>query len=177
MCDTQVSQLLDLLASIEAGHSDWPRPLLIGLVCALDKCNGREDANGYRPICILSMIYRCWAGIRACQLTRHLSSLLSVEIYGFVPGRESSEVWFLLEVMIETALQSGCGLTGHSSDLVKAFNNIPRTPVFQLQQPWNTTLEYHFPCLGKAFCVASRQFAAPSALPLPVRLVFLRGAP
>ena len=93
MCDAQVQQLLDLLTAIETGRCDWPRQLLIGLVCALDKCNGRDDANGYRPICILSMIYRCWAGIRARQLTRHLSSLLQVETYGFIPGRESSEVY------------------------------------------------------------------------------------
>ena len=84
----------------------------MGLVCALDKCNGRTDASAFCP----------WAGVRARQVTQFLASRLPVETYGFLPGRDATEVWFLLETMIESALQTGVGLSGHSCDLIKAFS-------------------------------------------------------
>ena len=50
---------------IEQGQSAWPEQLLVGLVFALSKHNGKEG-----------LIYRTWAGIRARELLRHLARLM-----------------------------------------------------------------------------------------------------
>ena len=126
----RTEELLQVLASIEAGEASWPDQLLEGLVCALDKGSGRSDANGYRPIVLFSVIYRCWSGIRARQALRLLRDHLPQDLLGFVPGREAEELWYSVQVQIELSCQGASDLLGMSTDIIKAFNHLPRLPVF-----------------------------------------------
>ena len=130
MSEQHVQALLELLQRVEAGVSHWPEQLLEGIVCALDKNNGRQDANGYRPIVLFSMIYRCWAGLRARQLLRALQHLVPADLFGFVPNREAQELWYALQLQVEACCQGSTDIFGLSTDLVKAFNQLPRDPVF-----------------------------------------------
>ena len=94
---------------------EWPEQLLLGLVCSLDKRNQRQDAQGYRPIClfsILSIIYRTCSGIRARQLLRIVADLTDRGALGFLPQRETADLWYSLEAMVELAAQ-GLTLPGY----------------------------------------------------------------
>ena len=150
MTDSQVLELLDFLRSVELGRA-WPRQWLTGLVLSLDKQNGRTDVQAYRPIVLFSIIYRAWSGLRSRQLLAHLSMVMQCAAYGFLPGRETTEFWAGLQAEIELAVQSGGELCGLSTDLVKAFNGLPRCPLFHMAsviglpvrvcEPWQRFLD------------------------------------
>ena len=146
-----MGQLLDALHRIEQGDWEWPLQWLQCFACALQKPNNRADANGYRPICLLSMVYRTWSGIRARQLLKQLAMLTQYQAHGFLPGHEASQIWYHTQALVELACQGHFDLTGMSCDLVKAFNNLPRSPVFtvagivgvpvHLTRPWASFLD------------------------------------
>ena len=122
--------LLDLLHRIEAGSDNWPEQVLVGLVMSLDKENGKDGADSFRPICVLSLIYRTWASLRAKQLLRRLALEAEGGLHGFLPKRESKEMWFAVQTAIECSALLSRDLIGYSTDLVAAFNTLPRLPVF-----------------------------------------------
>ena len=134
MSDVHSLQLLAFLRDIETGSRDWPDQWLTGLICCLKKPNARTDAQGYRPICLLSCVYRTWSGIRARQVLRWVSSRMPETALGFMPNREASQFWWLLEARIELACQCDLPLVGYSTDVVKAFNVLPRSPVFEVSE-------------------------------------------
>ena len=51
---------------------------------------------------------------------------------GFLPKRETTEVWMMLQAQIELMLQSQQDYAGLSTDLRRAFNHIGRPQVFML---------------------------------------------
>ena len=121
-----------MIHDIEAGRVEWPRQVLVGFVIALSKHNGRLDSQGFRPICLFSVLYRCWAGIRARQLVKWLSRHLDPDTMGFVPGRSAVDLWLVLQSEIELSLQMGGCTAGFSADITKAFNNLPRSPLLEV---------------------------------------------
>ena len=151
MKDGQVLQLLGFLQEIEAGARPWPKQWLMGVICRLLKPNNKTDANGYRPICVYSIVYRAWASIRAHQLLICLRPLLSSTTFGFVPGRSTTLMWWSMEALIEAACLSGSELMGFCTDVVKAFNCLPRGPLLDVAEwigfphailhPWRSFLD------------------------------------
>ena len=151
MSDAHAAQLVSFLNGIETGDHSWPAQWLVGLVCCLKKPGGRQDAQGFRPICLLSCVYRAWSGLRARQILRWLTNHAPPEALGFMPRKEASQFWWLLAAQIETACQSDEPLLGFSTDIVKAFNVLPRQPVFAIAahlgvtsrvlQPWQAFLD------------------------------------
>ena len=131
MSDGRVEQLLGLLRAVENGTCTWPVQLLVGLVCSLSKQNGKTDAQAFRPIVLFSIVYRTWAGLRARQLLRFLKGLTSADAFGFLPERTASHLWMSLQAAVECACQAGDSLFGFCTDLVKAFNALPRCPLLQ----------------------------------------------
>ena len=69
-------ELLQLLTKVEHGELDWPSPLLVGFVCSLSKGNGRTDVQGFRPIVLYPILYRCCASLRSRQVLRALKAHL-----------------------------------------------------------------------------------------------------
>ena len=68
--------------------------------------------------------------MRARPLLAQLKHLVGPGVIGFMPGREAGEVWHYVQTLIEWALQSSQQLHGVVSDVRKAFESIPRTPLF-----------------------------------------------
>ena len=128
---SKVEELLSLLQLIEDGHAEWPEQLLLGFVIALAKPNKHQDAQGFRPICLFSVIYRTWASLRARDLIRWLSGLLDPDTMGFLPNRSALDLWTTIQCEVELCLQGGGTSTGFCSDISKAFNNLPRAPLLQ----------------------------------------------
>eukprot|EP00435_Cladocopium_sp_Y103_P057066 s239_g19.t1 len=125
-------RLLQLLHDIELGRSTWPSAILYGVVSVLSKNEGAATVDRFRPVVIFSIIYRTWARVRSKQLLRWLAPRMDVEAYGFLPGCEPSQLWLLLQAEVEVALQCGGQLCGLSTDLVRAFNFIPRPHTYKL---------------------------------------------
>ncbi|CAK8992531.1 LINE-1 reverse transcriptase-like [Durusdinium trenchii] len=101
----------------------------------------------FRPIALLSIVYRCWSSLRARQFLRQLIAYIHTDAYyGFLPEKETAQIWLLLQAQIECCLQAAMPLGGLSTDVVKAFNHIQRPPLFflaahvgappRLLQPW-----------------------------------------
>ncbi|CAE7270136.1 aquIMA [Symbiodinium sp. CCMP2592] len=95
------------------------------------------------------------------------NQLLPDTALGFMPHKEASQFWWILEAQIELACQQDQSMVGFSTDVVKAFNALPRQPVFALAewiglpttllQPWQaflTGLERSF-LLRQAGCALS----------------------
>ena len=131
MAPCYVEQLLLLLRAIEDGQQGWPQQLLQGLVFAVDKQNHKCGADAYRPIYLLSVIYRVWASIRTRQLLRALRQHVPDEMFGFIPGRETADMWILLQAQIELRCLTGQPFTGCMADVVKALNGLPRVPLLR----------------------------------------------
>ena len=127
-------ELLRFLAEIETSAREWPTQMVVGFVCLLCKGNGRTDAQGYRPICLYSIVYRTWAGIRARQLLAALRPLLPSGLLGFIPQHEATELWYSVQLEIELCCQSGESLTGLSTDIRKCFNHLPREPLLTMAE-------------------------------------------
>ena len=134
----KIEELLSLLHSIEAGSSEWPEQLLLGFVIALAKPNKQQDVQGFRLICLFSAIYHTWA------------SILDPDTKGFLPARSALDLWTTTQCEVELCLQGGGTSTGSCSDISKAFNNLPRSPLLQtgthmgcpaqILGPWNQFL-------------------------------------
>ena len=126
----RVAELLQLLTDVENG-AEWPAQLLTGLVTAIHKPGRGASVKGYRPICVFSIIYRCWASLRARQVLQWLRDFIPVGSLGFMPGHETAEAWYAIEGLVECAVQDSRDLSGYGTDLVQAFNNLPRLPLFK----------------------------------------------
>ena len=140
MPPSRVEQLLTFLALVESQHGTWPQQLVTGFVCLLNKHNGRTDTEAYRPICLYSIVYRTWSGIRARQLLRCLRHYLPEDQLGFVPGMSATSLWYAVQCEIELCCQGQIPLMGYSTDIQKCFNNLPRLPLLALAAhvgvPW-----------------------------------------
>ena len=124
MTDTQVSAVVDLFSAIEDGV-----PLLaqwcIGLLHFLQKRASSSTVDGFRPITVTSFFYRIYAGIRSGQSLAQLSTRANRFQCSFVQGRQASDVWYLVGVCLELAMQQSTPLFGAVADVVKAYKALP----------------------------------------------------
>ncbi|CAE7783021.1 unnamed protein product [Symbiodinium sp. CCMP2592] len=114
------------------GSGDWAPQLLDARISALEKVVGAAEVTQFRPICVLPMAYRTWSSIRAKEALRHLSKVAPANLFGNLPGRSAGGVWYGLQMAIEQAQIEGRPLVGALLDLSKAFNTLPRAPVFAI---------------------------------------------
>ena len=126
------SDLLQLILQL-CSHAEqtgrWPRQAVLGVVSALEKRVGAETVGDYRPITVLSLLYRTWSSIRSRQALAYLSEFAPASMYGNLSGRTASQLWFSLQLQLEEARYAGVGVVGAIADLEKAFNLLPSTPV------------------------------------------------
>ena len=125
-----VEELLTLLGQIEEGAT-WPAQLQQALIHCLEKHDGAASVNSYRPITLMSLIYRVWAGLRSSTILHHISQLCEALQCGFIEGGAASDIWYWVQTAIENAVSTGNAAHGVVGDLVKAYNTLPRTPVWK----------------------------------------------
>ena len=112
--------------------SMFPTALCTGFAHPLPKRQDSCKVNDYRPVIIYSMIYRSWSSLRARQLLRHIKKVAGQHQFGFLPQKENVEIWMVLQAWIEDASLAKEPLAGFVSDIEKAFECLPRRPVFWL---------------------------------------------
>eukprot|EP00435_Cladocopium_sp_Y103_P068408 s83_g31.t1 len=135
----------------------WPSQILNGRVVCLAKTSEPQGVMDYRPITILSHVYRLWGSHFARLGIRALETVLPDTLYGSRPSRFAGQVWSQLLWAVEDSIAAGVDLTGVFADVQKAFNCIPRLVVFEaaallgfpmtLLTAWAGALS----CLGRRF--------------------------
>ena len=120
--------LMDMYAGIE-NSGDWPHQMLQGFGYPLPKSHDAAEVQQYRPVIILSMLYRSWSSHHARAYLAQLRDIVGPGAYGFLPGRETGQLWGYIQASVELSLQQGHHLCGYTSDIVKAFEMIPRSPL------------------------------------------------
>ena len=154
--DSLSQQLVDLCNGAEAGHG-WPSQALDGLILAVAKSINATQVTHYRPICVLSLTYRTWGSIRSRQILRHLSALVPADLIGSMPSRTASSVWFMMQRCLERAHLYDSHTCGAVADLVKAFNLLPRMPVYVMARAMGISKQIVF-AWGSALAALKRRF-------------------
>jgi hypothetical protein len=121
--------LVSLFNAVESG-SPWPSQLCLGFCHPLPKRVDAQQVAEFRPIVVMSILYRSWSALRSRSLLGQLKPLVGPDVVGFMPAREAGEIWHYVQNLVELALQSKQALHGVVSDIRKAFESIPRKPLF-----------------------------------------------
>eukprot|EP00435_Cladocopium_sp_Y103_P012608 s4890_g3.t1 len=133
LTEVRKGDLANLFAHVESGAA-WPKQLTTGFVCPIAKCDNPDLPTHFRPIVLLSLLYRMWASSSAKAFLPSLHSLLPEQVFGFVPGKRSTDLWSLLQLAIDVAGVCHENLVGYNVDLIKCFNRLPRVPLVSLLQ-------------------------------------------
>ena len=123
--------LVDLINNAEQ-TGNWPRQMVQGSVHALEKCAQADQVQQFRPITVMPLMFRCWGSLRARQVLTHITSIAPPELLGNIPGKTATSLWWKLQAQIEHSLYADVPCVGYVADLIKAFNLIPRDPVFNI---------------------------------------------
>ena len=129
--DHLVRAMISIYSEAEASGR-WPKQMVLGVVSALAKTPDASRVGQYRPITVFSISYRVWTSIRARQVLQYLKNIVPADLVGGMPKKGASSIWWELQNQIEEALCNEDELAGITLDVSKAFNNLPRIPVFAL---------------------------------------------
>ena len=139
----------------------WPQQLVTGMVCPARKHQEAKSPGDYRPIILLSFLYRLWSSVASKALLGALASRVGTHIYGYVPGRRPQDLWFVVQMLVECSYFDNDLMTGFNLDLEKCFNCLPRMPILgaltamkapaEVLVPWKGALQQ----LQRRFKIAS----------------------
>eukprot|EP00435_Cladocopium_sp_Y103_P007465 s1296_g2.t1 len=127
----RMGDLATLFGLLESGE-DWPIQLVTGFVCPIAKCEGAELPTHFRPIVLLSLLYRIWASASAKSFLPLLVAMMPEHVFGFIPGKRFTDLWSLMQLAIDVAGACSDNLVGYNADLIKCFNRLPRAPLLTL---------------------------------------------
>ncbi len=125
-----VQSILKVFHRVE-GQAQWPLQLTNGIVSSLEKTPDAQSVKQYRPVVIYPIIYRVWSSARARQFLKSLVKVTPSGLRGGLPARQSKSIWFEVAMALEADHVDNPSLLGIVADLQKAFNTIPRTPLWQ----------------------------------------------
>lgn len=134
--ESGISAILSLYKAVENGSS-WPPQVATGFVSSLNKQRGDGGVDSYRPVTVYSMIYRVWSSARAKSALKTLSKWLPNSVRGGVPSRQAKSVWYELAQLIESAHCTNTSLQGILVDIKRAFNALPRLPIWKAMKCLN----------------------------------------
>ena len=126
---TAVGVLVQLLEQVESGKA-WPAQLANGFVTSLAKRPDAQQVDQFRPVVVYSLLYRVWSAERAREALRSIAAVLPASVQGGVPARQAKTIWYELASALEVAYMQGTELHGVLMDIQKAFNNLPRHPLW-----------------------------------------------
>ena len=109
----------------------WPRQVITGIVSSLQKGDRSSVVGDYRPITIYSLTYRTWSSIRNRQVLSHLQQYCSQNVFGNVPKRHAKQIGWQTQQRVSFAVHNHLSFAGLVCDICKAFNCLPREPIFQ----------------------------------------------
>ena len=125
-----VQSLLQVYHIVEQ-QAKWPRQLTNGIVSSLEKTPDAQSVRQYRPVVVYPLVYRVWSSARARQFLRSFAKVTPPGLRGGLPACQSKSVWFELAAAVEADHVGQPSLVGLVADLQKAFNTIPRIPLWK----------------------------------------------
>ena len=125
------NQLLSLLSLYSRAETDgaWPAQCTAGSVQCLAKKPEPEHPGDFRPVTVLSLVYRLWSSLHSRHWLKVLSPSLDDDLCGNRPGHCPADVWRVILQEVSEAHASNSLACGFVVDLVKAYNTLPRYPV------------------------------------------------
>ena len=114
---------------LDRGEIPWHPAALTGLIALIEKKEGACVPQDFRPICVLSMLYRTWSSLRARQCLQFLHRIAPDNQFGNRPNKSAKNVWWQVAQLIEAYNAKDWELAGVITDIVKCFNNLPRFPI------------------------------------------------
>ena len=108
----------------------WPSQIMAGSVASLAKTPSSATVNEYRPITIFGFAYRCWPSLHARHLLDWADTGAHPDIHGNRRHHQAAHLWTSIVHQIEEAYASNKPLSGLTADIEKAYNCLPRWPVF-----------------------------------------------
>ena len=127
-----VEKLVTHVNQIEQGTYDWPQASMVGLISAIEKHSAAASPSEYRPITVLSMVYRTYSSIRTKQILKWLHRHVPPGLMGNMPHQSTVQVWRALAEQIEHSQYFQTDWTGAVTDVCKCFNTLPRHVVYFL---------------------------------------------
>lgn len=161
-----VQAFVSVLQAIEDG-TPWPIQVASGFVNSLAKHLQAQNIDDYRPVTVYSLFYRVWSSERAREALHTLMPALPEGILGGVPGKQAKTIWYQVAQSLEFAFMDDSPVHGLLMDIRKAFNAIPRLPL------WCALRTLGFPVhVMRAWCAfvagQTRRFKVRQAVGEPV---------
>ena len=104
-------QLLQLFEVAET-TGEWPAQLRCEAIRSLETVPNVQTVNEYRPITIMLFAYRVYTTIRSREVLQHLAKYVPPTLFGNIPGRQATTLWWIRQHRIELALQAAEPLSG-----------------------------------------------------------------
>ena len=123
-------ELCNMIDHVEQGGL-WPQQLVQGFVNSLHKGRG-VGVDAYRPIVVYPLILRTWSTLRARDALWSLKEWLPPSVRGGIPGGQAKAIWFHISQLLEAAYAQDESLVGLAVDIQRAFNALPRWPIWYL---------------------------------------------
>jgi len=118
--------------------ADWRDSCFI----LLHKGGPASDANNWRPIAILRIIYKVFARLLYGRIKQTLGSRQSDEQFGFRTQRSTGDALLIAESVISRAIEFNIDIWIISIDLKKAFDRIEHPALFQALESHGLNLGY-----------------------------------
>ena len=126
------SLLFTMLAAFECG-CPWPFRWAIARTTCLRKNDSLPTSSlDFRPITIMSRIYRCWSAYRSREVLDHISSLLPPEVSGNTGTISADLLACTTQLEVEVAQTTNETRVGAVLDLKKCYDLVPRVPLLLL---------------------------------------------
>ena len=109
----------------------WPTRLAKGYTALVPK-EGPPGPLNTRPLTVLSMVYRLWAGVRLADAIAWQESWAHPAAFGFRPARSALDGAAVTRVLLELCRLRAWAVAGMSIDYVKYFDLIPHAVVLAL---------------------------------------------
>ena len=116
--------ILHTLFNLILETTDIPSTFKKALIVVLYKKGDRAECKNYRPISLLSHIYKLFMTIIGSRITDDLYSCLPNSQAAYQPGRRTIEQIFALSQMIEKSIEFNKPLYMVFIDFTKAFDSI-----------------------------------------------------
>ena len=128
--DRLLGWLADLLRMVER-LGQWPTHLAEGYTALIPK-EGPPGPMDTRPLTVLSMVYRLWAGVRLVDAIAWQEAWAHPAAFGFRPAMSGLDGAAVTQVLLELCRLRGWAVEGMSIDYVKCFDLIPQAVVLAL---------------------------------------------
>ncbi|CAI5942274.1 unnamed protein product [Closterium sp. NIES-65] len=121
--------LMDLVRRF-AERDELPHSVSTAVTILLHKKGEKSELGNYRPITLLSTVYKIIAKVMASRLKAVLHEVISEDQYGFIPGRQLADTVSVVADAIEAGANGKEDWYLMMIDFQKAFDSISRDYLF-----------------------------------------------